>query len=64
MTSALATPVILRVVEHWLVELEVDLQDKGADYEKMIIKDLNDVISKNKKITDFDEATSRRLRIK
>lgn len=63
-TSALITPVILRVVEHWLVTLNVEIQDKGLTYEKLIIDGVNLAIRKNPHIKDFDGAVSRRIKVK
>jgi hypothetical protein len=64
LTSALITPVILRVVEHWLVTLHIELQDKGLTYEKLIIDEVNSVIKKNPHIKDFNNAVSRRIKFK
>ncbi|MFY0670155.1 MAG: hypothetical protein JXQ95_19140 [Alteromonas stellipolaris] len=61
-TSSLATPVIIRVVEHWLVSLGEELQDKGIVYEHLIIDGLNRALKKNHYISDLDYAVSRRIR--
>ncbi|MDH5898123.1 hypothetical protein [Vibrio splendidus] len=63
LTSSLITPVIVRLVEHWLVSLGVELQDKGTTYEKVIIDNLNEALGKNKYISDFDNAVSRRIKV-
>lgn len=63
-TSALITPVILRVVEHWLVALNIEFQDKGLTYEKLIIDGVNSAIKQNPHILDFNSAVSRRIKLK
>lgn len=60
-TSSLVTPVILRLVEHWLVYLGYELQDKGYAYENLIIEGLNKALEKNSYILDFDNAVSRKI---
>jgi len=62
LTSALVTPVIIRVVEHWLVKLGIELQDKGLTYEKLVVDGINSAINQNAKILDFDKAVSRRIK--
>ena len=62
LTSSLATPVILRVVEHWLVSLGEELQDKGLVYENLIIDGLNQALKENHHILDFDNAVSSRIK--
>ncbi|WP_415776297.1 hypothetical protein ACMYQ1_09815 [Shewanella oncorhynchi] len=63
-TSALITPVILRVVEHWLVALDISFQDKGLAYEGLIIDGVNSAIKMNHYIKDFNSAVSRRIKLK
>lgn len=62
-TSALLTPVILRVVEHWFVTLGLELSQKGETFEKLVIEQLNKAIQANRYISDFDKAVSRRIKI-
>ncbi|QFI37589.1 hypothetical protein FR932_06910 [Moritella marina ATCC 15381] len=57
-TSALLTPVMIRVVEHWFVKLNITLQGKGKTYEKNIIHPLNHNILLNCYIDDYDKAIS------
>lgn len=64
LTSALVAPVITRIVEHWLVALDIDLQSKGKIYEDIILKNLNDAVRENKTIINFDDAVSRRIKLK
>ncbi|WP_417822672.1 hypothetical protein [Thalassospira lucentensis] len=42
--AALHAPVIARLVEHWLVKRDVKLDKKGTQFEKNIIRDLEDKI--------------------
>ncbi len=63
MTSSLITPVLIRVVEHWLVELKIDLQSKGKTYEDRVLDSINRAVSKNELITDYDNGVSKRLKL-
>ena len=58
LTSALVTPVPTRVVERWLVNLKVDLMDKGPHYEAAIVRILNESLEKCSFLDDFSEAAS------
>jgi len=60
----LVTPSITRVVEHWLVALNIDLQDKGPVYESTIVSLLNESVASNPYITDYDKGVSKRLKLK
>ncbi|MFC6673245.1 hypothetical protein [Marinobacterium aestuariivivens] len=64
LTSALITPVIERVVEHWMVSLYIDLQDKGEIYENTILQSINESIINNKLITDYETATNKTIKVK
>jgi len=63
MTSALLTPVILRVVEHWMVTLGIELQSKGDVFEGLILKELNESVAGNNYITDYDKAVSKEIKL-
>lgn len=63
LTSSLITPVILRVVEHWLVNLNIDYQDKGFVYEKLIIDGVNEAIGNNPMIIDSNKAFSGLIKV-
>lgn len=63
LTSALVTPVLLRVVEHWMVSLEINFQDKGLVFEKLVIDGINKTVLKNKLIFDYDPAVSKRIKL-
>jgi hypothetical protein len=63
LTAALITPVMTRLVEHWLVSLGVDFQGKGFTYEATVLAAINTALRNNPIISDFDEAKSKRLKI-
>jgi hypothetical protein len=63
LTSALVTPSMIRHVEHWLVQLKLDISEKGESYENTVIQTLNSAVRSNKKINDFDEGVCRRIRL-
>lgn len=64
LTSALSSPVLVRVVEHWLAELEVELTIKGAHYEKVSLSEINQALISNKFLPHSTSAFSRRLKLK
>lgn len=64
LTSALVTPVFLRVVEHWLVQMGTSLGDKGDIYEKNITNRLGDTLYLNTYIKDFDKPISKHFKLK
>lgn len=64
LTSSFITPVITRLVEHWIVSLKMELTTKGLSFEKFVLDRLNDVITNNKLIRDFDKATSKKIKCK
>lgn len=58
LTSALSTPVITRLVERWLSELEIEMTPKGGRYETHALQKLNSTIKKNHLLNDYNEAVS------
>ncbi|MGP2591862.1 hypothetical protein [Serratia marcescens] len=64
LTSALNAPVIFRLFERWANLFELDLSKKGTSFEKKIVDELNDELIENKFITDYDNAISKRIKIK
>lgn len=64
LTSSLVTPSIVRVVEHWLVELEIEMQEKGLQFERSIIDEVNSSLAKNQFVDDYNECTSKRFKLK
>ncbi|MCP1415950.1 hypothetical protein J3D47_000193 [Pseudomonas laurylsulfativorans] len=64
LTSALSTPVLVRVVEHWLAELEVELTIKGTHYEEVSLSEINQNLLSNKFLPHPISALSKRLKLK
>jgi hypothetical protein len=64
MVSALLMPNILRVIEHWLVSLNIALDGKGYHYEGNLISKINAIAKSNRILTDYNEGTSRRFKLK
>jgi len=64
LTSSLVTPNITRMVEHWLVQLNMNISEKGESYEKTVINRLNDAFRCNALIDDFDNGICRRFKLK
>lgn len=64
LTSSLVTPSIVRVVEHWLVELEIEMQDKGLQFEQTIIDEVNASVAQNQFVDDYNECASKRFKLK
>jgi hypothetical protein len=64
LTSALSTPVLVRVVEHWLAELAVELTLKGTHYEEISLNEINDDLRSNKFPPHSISALSKRLKLK
>lgn len=63
LTSALITPVIKRVVEHWIVALGIDLDKKGTVFEQRSLDQLNEALKDNKLINSYDLAVSKRIKL-
>lgn len=63
--AAAASPIMQRVLEHWLAECfsNDDIKDKGKTYEETIVNSINTVISSNKIIIDFSPAISATITI-
>jgi hypothetical protein len=63
--AAAASPIMQRVLEHWLVECfsNDDIKNKGETYEQTIISSINTIISSNKLIVDFSPAISATINI-
>jgi hypothetical protein len=62
--GAITHPVITRVVEHWLVKLNTDLQEKGGQYESTLLEQINGYVEKNTLVTDYDSAVSKRIKFR
>lgn len=63
LVSALASPSLNRLVEHWFSSFEINLEDKGYTYEKTVVELLNEQLKKNPLIEDFDEAVGKRIKL-
>lgn len=65
LVTAAASPIMQRVLEHWLTECfnNNEIKEKGKVYEKKICTELNSNIKKNQLITDFCPATSASITI-
>ncbi|HGG8866790.1 MAG: hypothetical protein E6Y27_02910 [Enterobacter sp.] len=61
--SALTSPVLLRIVEHWVDTFKIDLGEKGYIYEKKIIEKFNNSLKGNQLILDYNDAISKRMKI-
>lgn len=64
LTSALNAPVIFRLFERWAYFFDIDLSEKGTTYETKIVDELNRALKKNEYITNYDNAISKRIKIK
>lgn len=58
--GAAASPIMQRVLEHWLAECfsNDDIKEKGKTHEEAVSKSINEIISSNKLITDYSPCVS------
>lgn len=63
LVAAAHSPVFQRVVEHWLIKMNVDLSRKGAKFEKNVLDKINRSLKNNKLLLNYDDAVSGRLKI-
>jgi len=63
LASAIDSPILLRTVEHWLVQLNVPLDDKGIHYEENIINEFNKILNEKFKKRNFDNAITKKIKI-
>ncbi|WP_143329912.1 hypothetical protein [Burkholderia sp. AU31652] len=61
LVAALVSPVLQRVVEHWLVKMKVDLAEKGRSFEGVVTAVLNETIKGNPLFSDHDPVVGRRV---
>lgn len=61
--ASLNSPIIQRCIEHWLVNLKVDLGDKGLSYEKVVLDSINEELKNNPIFHDYELAVSRRIKL-
>lgn len=63
LSSAIDSPILLRTIEHWLVQLNIPLDMKGIHYEKNIITEFNKILNENHEITNFDNAITKKIKL-
>lgn len=63
LSSAIDSPILLRIIEHWLVQLNIPLDMKGIHYEKNIISEFNKTLHENKEIVNFDNAITTEIKL-
>jgi len=63
LVSALSSPSIERLVEHWFPSFDINLEDKGYAFEKTVVDMLNAKLEKNQLIEDFDKAVGKRIKL-
>ncbi|PSU36200.1 hypothetical protein [Photobacterium lutimaris] len=63
LVSALCSPSVIRVFERWATDFGLNLRDKGYTYEETVIQELNDALSNNPLVTDFDKAVSDTVKV-
>lgn len=63
LVSALASPSIMRLVEHWFTSFGIPLEDKGYIFENTVNELLNKQLKQNKLIIDYDAAISKRIKL-
>ena len=63
LTSALVSPNILRVAEHWISQSGMGMGEKGAVFEENIVQEFNISLQDNNIIEDYDAAVSGNLKI-
>lgn len=63
LVAALASPVLLRVVEHWLAKMSIDLAEKGKAFEQVVIGKINEALKENSLFQDHSPAVSRRIKL-
>jgi len=63
LVSSALTPVITRVVEHWLVAFNIDLQEKGEQFENELLSSVSDAINGNGLVQDYEEPVGKRFKL-
>ncbi|GGK53692.1 hypothetical protein [Pseudomonas koreensis] len=64
LTNALSISVLVRVVEHWLAELKVELTNKGTHYEEISLAEINQNLLSNILLPNPIPAFSKCLKLK
>jgi hypothetical protein len=63
LASAIDSPILLRTVEHWLVQLNIPLDMKGIHYEKNIISEFNEILNEKLEIKKFNNAITKKIKL-
>ena len=63
LASAIDSPILLRTVEHWLVQLNIPLDMKGIHYEKNIISEFNEILNEKLEIKKFNHAITKKIKL-
>ncbi|MDR8016209.1 hypothetical protein [Ectopseudomonas guguanensis] len=63
LTSALSSPVLTRVVENWLTALKIEMTEKGYQYEKTSLDELNSHLENNPLVQNYDKATTKIIKV-
>lgn len=63
LVAALVSPALQRVVEHWIAQTAIKLADKGGEFERNVITNINSRLRENPIFRSCDEAVSRRIKL-
>lgn len=63
LVAALTSPVVQRVVEHWLLRRKVDLSDKGTSFNETVLEQINSALRGNPFLENCNPASSRRFKL-
>ena len=63
LASAVDSSILLRVVEHWLVQLKIPFDKKGIHYELNIIDSFNKILNENLEKTNFNKAITKKIKL-
>lgn len=63
LVAALVSPIMQRVVEHWIVKMKLDSANKGFSYERIVLDAINLKLNKNPIFQDYDPAVSYKFKL-
>lgn len=63
LVAALVSPALQRVVEHWIAQTAINLADKGEEFERNVIKNINSRLRENPAFRGCNEAVSRQIKL-
>lgn len=63
LSSAIDSPILLRTIEHWLVQLNIPLDMKGIHYEQNIISEFNKILNEKLERNKFDNAITKKIKL-